>query len=86
MPKFSIKQPYNFRCSYTCFKIINIFNLVVSHSILHVNSSVIYINIYMLVLSECNDLYFIAIALVAFIAFTLNEIKQFPFFLGHPVV
>jgi hypothetical protein len=30
-----------------------------------------------LVLSECNDLYFIAIA---FIAFTLHEIKQRPVF------
>ena len=49
--------------------------MVVSSSILHVNSSVIYINI------ECNDLYFIAIA---FIAFTLHEIKQCPVFLGTP--
>jgi hypothetical protein len=34
-----------------------------------------------LVFSECNDLYFIAIA---FIAFTLHEIKHCPVFLGHP--
>jgi hypothetical protein len=33
------------------------------------------------VLSECNDLYFIAIA---FIAFTLHEIKQCPVFFGTP--
>jgi hypothetical protein len=36
-----------------------------------------------LLLSECNDLYFIAIA---FIAFTLNEIKQSPVFGGTPAV
>jgi hypothetical protein len=41
-----------------------------------------YISKSKLVLSECNDLYFIAIA---FIAFTLHESKQFPV-LGHPVV
>ena len=35
-----------------------------------------------LVLSECNDLYFIAIA---FIAFTLHEIKHCPVFFGTPV-
>jgi hypothetical protein len=34
-----------------------------------------------LVLSECNDLYFIAIS---FIAFTLHEIKQCPVFFGTP--
>ena len=33
------------------------------------------------VLSECNDLYFIAIV---FIAFTLHEIKQCPVFFGTP--
>jgi hypothetical protein len=32
-------------------------------------------------LTECNDIYFIAIA---FIAFTLHEIKQFLFFFGTP--
>jgi hypothetical protein len=41
-----------------------------------------YISKSKLVLSECNDLYFIAIA---FIVFTLHEIKQCPVFLGHPV-
>jgi hypothetical protein len=40
-----------------------------------------YISKSKLVLSECNDIYFIAIA---FIAFTLHEIKQFLFFFGTP--
>jgi hypothetical protein len=51
---------------------INISILVVSRSILHVNSNVTNQNL-KLVISECNDLYFIAIA---FIAFTLHEVKQ----------
>ena len=34
-----------------------------------------------IVLSECNDLYFIAIA---FIAFTFHEIKECPVFWGTP--
>ena len=41
-----------------------------------------YISKSKLVLSECNALYFIVIA---FIAFTLHEIKQFSIFWGHPV-
>ena len=40
-----------------------------------------YISKSKLVLSECNDLYFIAIALIAF---TLHKIKQCPFFGGTP--
>jgi hypothetical protein len=45
----------------------------IAQLILHVNSSAIYISKSKLVLSECNAFYFIAIA---FIAFTLHEIKQ----------
>ena len=50
---------------------------------MHAGKFKCYISKSKLVLSECNDLYFIAIA---FIAFTLHEIKQCPVFWGHPVV
>ena len=40
-----------------------------------------YISKSKLILSECNDLSFIAIA---FIAFTLNQIKRCPVFFGTP--
>ena len=62
---------------------INVFILVVSRSILHVNSSVMYQNLCsksVLVLSECNDLYFIAIAFIAFTLYIIHEIKQCPLF------
>ena len=65
MPIISIKQPYNYRR-------------------ISLNSACklkCYISKSKLVLSECNDLYFIAIA---FIAFTLHDIKQCPVFFGTP--
>jgi predicted transcriptional regulator of viral defense system len=62
---------------------MQIFNIVkYAYSIYNVDSSVNIAQIFKLALSEYNITYLSAIA---FIVFTLHEIKQRKFFLGHPV-
>ena len=87
MPKISIKQVNNFIISQFLPSFHQFLKRIPnSNSCISLNIACkfkCYISKSKLVLSECTDLYFIAIA---FIAFTLHEIKQYPAFGGHPVI